>query len=145
MVNKACRCATPACFPIQFTSPLSYLYALFAWLPLILSSFRAVASLSTPDGQDRNISSIFNAFSCIFSHFSLNFLHFLPHFGLPGGRLAHPGSPAKLRHCLHSNCPSWVYRWQFQSTCPYAPRSLLAAQHRPLRSFGSNFKPVTAG
>ena len=40
-----------------------------------------------------------------FSHFSSNFLNFLPHFGLPGGRLAHPGRPW-LRHwsywCLHS-------------------------------------------
>ena len=41
-------------------------------------------------------------FSCRFSHFSSNFLHFLPHFGLPGGRLAYPGRPW-LRHWT---CPS---------------------------------------
>ena len=31
-------------------------------------------------------------------YFSSNFTHFLPHFGSPGGRLAHPGRPW-LRHC----------------------------------------------
>ena len=32
------------------------------------------------------------------SYFSSNFTHFLPHFGSPGGRAAHPGRPW-LRHC----------------------------------------------
>ena len=31
-------------------------------------------------------------------NFSSNFTHFLPHFGPPGGRVAHPGRPW-LRHC----------------------------------------------
>ena len=60
--------------------------------------FRAVASLSLPGGQDKNISSIFPHFP-LFSHIFLNFFHFLPQFGLPGGRLANPGRPWQ-RHCL---------------------------------------------
>ena len=34
-----------------------------------------------------------------FSYFSSNFTYFLPHFGPPGGRLAHPGRPW-LRHWM---------------------------------------------
>ena len=30
-----------------------------------------------------------------FSYFSSNVTYFLPHFGPPGGRLAHPGSPTR--------------------------------------------------
>ena len=33
-----------------------------------------------------------------FSYFSSNFTYFLPHFGLPGGQVAHPGRPW-LCHC----------------------------------------------
>ena len=39
----------------------------------------------------------FSLFSSIFSHYSSIFLHFFPQFGLPGGRVAHPGRPW-LRH-----------------------------------------------
>ena len=45
-----------------------------------LKAITAVAGLSLPRGQDKNISSIFPHFSCSFSHFSSNFLYFLPHF-----------------------------------------------------------------
>ena len=63
-------------------------------MALRIAKHRAVASLSLPGGQDRMISSIFPHFPVA----SLIFLHFLPHFGLPGGRLAHPGRPWWLRH-----------------------------------------------
>ena len=45
---------------------------------------RAVASLSPPVGQDKNISSIFPHFT-VFLSFSSNFFHFLPHFVLRVG------------------------------------------------------------
>ena len=60
----------------------------------------AVASLSLPGGQDQKYFLNHHLFSCSFSHFSSNFLHFLPHFGLPGGRLAHPGR-SWLCHCIN--------------------------------------------
>ena len=43
------------------------------------------------------LSSFSPKFWTFFSYFSSNFSHFLPHFGSPGGRLAHPGRPW-LRH-----------------------------------------------
>ena len=61
---------------------------------------QAVASLSLPGGQ-------FSSFSCIFPHFPSIFLHFLPHFGLPGGRLAHPGRPW-LRHWWSRLHQKWM-------------------------------------
>ena len=44
------------------------------------------------------LSSFFLQISINFSYFSSNFSYFLPHFGPPGGRLAHPERPC-LRHC----------------------------------------------
>ena len=44
-----------------------------------------------PASQSQRFLNI-STFSCSFSLFSSNFLHFLPHFHLPSGRLAHPGS-----------------------------------------------------
>ena len=49
-----------------------------------------------------------SSFSCRFSHFSSNFLHFLPHFGLPGGRLAHPGRPWLRHWCLWLVARPWM-------------------------------------
>ena len=43
------------------------------------------------------LSSFFPQISINFSYFSSNFTYFLPHFGPPGGRVAHPGRPW-LRH-----------------------------------------------
>ena len=40
------------------------------------------------------------------TNFSSNFTYFLPHFGLPGGRLAHPGR-SWLRHCFASG--NWIH------------------------------------
>ena len=45
-----------------------------------------------------------SSFSCSFYHCSSNFPHFLPYFGLPGGRIAHPGRPW-LRHWQRVNGP----------------------------------------
>ena len=45
------------------------------------------------------LSSFFPEISINFSYFSSNFTFFLPHFGPPGGRVAHPGRPW-LRHWL---------------------------------------------
>ena len=45
------------------------------------------------------LSSFFPQISIIFSYFSSNFSQFLPQFGSPGGRLAHPGRPW-LRHWI---------------------------------------------
>ena len=59
---------------------------------------RAIASLSLLGGQDRNISSIFPHFHVVSLIFPQFFFIFFPHFGLPGGRLAHPERPW-LRHC----------------------------------------------
>ena len=39
------------------------------------------------------LSSLFPKILIIFSYFSSNFSHFLPHFGSPGGQLAHLGRP----------------------------------------------------
>ena len=44
------------------------------------------------------LSSFFPQISISFFYFSSNFTYFLPHFGPPGGRVAHPGRPW-LRHC----------------------------------------------
>ena len=46
------------------------------------------------------LSSFFLKFPSLFSYFSLYFPCFCPHFGAPGGRLAHPGTPW-LRYCHH--------------------------------------------
>ena len=43
------------------------------------------------------LSSFCPQISINFSYFSSNFTYFLPHFGPPGGRVAHPGRPW-LRH-----------------------------------------------
>ena len=61
------------------------------------------------------LSSFFPQILIIFSYFSSNFPHFLPHFGSPGGWLAHPGRPW-LRHCLREYCVFamlgfWVLWW----------------------------------
>ena len=58
---------------------------------------RAVASLSLPGGQDKNVSSIFLIF-LYFPSFFLIFSSFSSSFWTSGGRLAHPGRPW-LRHC----------------------------------------------
>ena len=50
------------------------------------------------------LSSFFPQISINFSYFSSNFIYFLPHFGPPGGQLAHPGRPW-LRHCEWENMP----------------------------------------
>ena len=47
---------------------------------------RAVASLSLPGGQEKNISSMFPHFPVVSLIFPFFFFHFIPHFGLPGGR-----------------------------------------------------------
>ena len=82
---------------------------------------RAVASLSLPCGQYNNIPSIFPHFpvgSLIFPPIFFIFFLILPgHFGLPGGRLAHPGSPGgthiwKWRVCVATSPKVGVFRWQ---------------------------------
>ena len=62
---------------------------------------RAIASLTFSGGQGKNISSI----SPFFPHFSSIFLNLLPHFGPPGGWVAHLGRPW-LCHCTRSNFSS---------------------------------------
>ena len=61
---------------------------------------RAVPSLTFPGGQEFHFPHFFLKISIHFSYFSSNLTSFLPHFGPPGGRLAHPGRPW-LRHCSH--------------------------------------------
>ena len=63
---------------------------------------RAVASLTVPVGQGFHFPHFFTQILINISYFSSNFIYFLPHFGPPGGRLAHPGRPW-LRH----NHPRW--------------------------------------
>ena len=79
---------------LPFSSFLSSLQILRGGGPLCP---RTEASLSPLGGQDKNISSIFPHFLVV-SHISSNCLNFLPYFGLPGGRFAHPERPW-LRHC----------------------------------------------
>ena len=52
----------------------------------------------SPEWARVPLSSFFPQILINFSYFSSNFTYFLPHFGSPGGRLAHPGRPW-LRHC----------------------------------------------
>ena len=56
-----------------------------------------VASLSLPGEQDQNITLVLPHFLVVFRHFFSRFLHFIPHFGIPAGRLSRPGRPW-LRH-----------------------------------------------
>ena len=60
---------------------------------------RAVASLAVPGGQEFHFPHFFLKFQSTFLIFPQTLLIFLPHFGPPGGRVAHPGRPW-LRHCL---------------------------------------------
>ena len=62
---------------------------------------RAVVSLTVPCGQEFYLPHFFHQTLINFSCFSSNFSHFLTHFGLPGGRVAHPGRPW-LRHWVGS-------------------------------------------
>ena len=59
---------------------------------------RAIASLTVPGGQEYHFPHFFHKIWIKFSYFSSNFSHFLPHFGPPGGQVAHLGRPW-LRHC----------------------------------------------
>ena len=58
-------------------------------------TIRALASLSqlrlTVTRVGKNISSVFPHFPADFHCFPQIFFIFSPHFGLPGGRMAHPG------------------------------------------------------
>ena len=66
---------------------------LFDQLPgEIRTGSRAVASLTVPGGQEF-LFPHFSQMLIIFSYFSSNVYNFLPHFGSPGGRVAHPGRP----------------------------------------------------
>ena len=81
---------------------------MFMWSKVIYqdqrsSGVRAVASLIVPGWARVPLSSFFPQILIIYPIFPSNFTHFLPHFGSPGGRLAHPGRPW-LRHCLGSSC-----------------------------------------
>ena len=78
--------------PGERTSEKKMLSALFYNDP-----FRAVASLTVLGGQEFHFPHFSSNPDQFF--FPSNFAHFLPHFGPPGGRLAHPGRPW-LRYCL---------------------------------------------
>ena len=81
---------------------------------IIFSSFLSEFLLARTQGRSQPhspgwarvpLSSFFPQISIIFSS---NFTHCLPHFGPPGGRVAHPGRPW-LRHCTdtkyhHCHC-----------------------------------------
>ena len=71
---------------------------LSSWSFQYLLQIRALASLTVPGGQGFHFPH-FPSNSINFSYFSSSFTYFLPHFGPPGGRLAHPGRPW-LRHCM---------------------------------------------
>ena len=75
-----------------------------------LNGWVSGTALSCPQGRSQPhspreardpLSSLFPESLINFSYFSSNFTYFLPHFGPPGGRVAHPGRP-RLRHCLPS-------------------------------------------
>ena len=71
---------------------------------------RAVASLAVSGGQEFHLPHFFLKSRLSFIIFPLTFTHFLPHFGPPGGRLAHPGRPL-LRHwaCVNTLLPKIVF------------------------------------
>ena len=79
--------------------------------------YRAIANLTVPGGQELHFphfSSNLISFSC----FSSSLTYFLPHFGSPGGRLAHLGRPW-LRHCickLSVECVLWFKATPFWKT-----------------------------
>ena len=64
------------------------------------ASPRAVASLAAPGGQE---SSLFLKFWSIFLNFSSNITFFFPHFGPPGGWVAHPGRLWLHHWCHHQD------------------------------------------
>ena len=91
------------------------------------------------------LSSFFPQISIRFSCFSSNFQYFLPHFGPPGGRVAHPGRPW-LRHWMgttavkkNSILPyhiqentdrSGCHTWAESSCCrSYVPPTTRIAKH----------------
>ena len=67
---------------------------------------RAVASLTVPGGQEFHFPQI----SINFSNFSSNLIYFLPHFGPPGGEVAHLGRPW-LHHCVNA-VQLYLHFWQ---------------------------------
>ena len=94
-------------------------------------SGRAVANLAVPGGQEF----YFPHFFLKFLSFSSNFAYFLPHFGPPGGRVAHPGRPW-LCHChleLHNKYlgfwnstsgPVWKWRLKWRNSGSPIERSV---------------------
>ena len=54
--------------------------------------YRAVASLTVPGGKTSTFL-IFPQILINLTYFASKFSHFLPHFGPPDGRAAHPGRP----------------------------------------------------
>ena len=74
---------------------------------------RAVANLTVLGGQEFHFPHFFPQISI---NFSSNFTYFLPHFGPPGGRVAHPGRPW-LRHWywMEFMLP-WRTTWQIANS-----------------------------
>ena len=80
-----------------------FLYCFFLIIALYLGLMVGVKHVYR-NGQGRSqphspgwaivpLSSFFPEIWIKFSYFSSNFSHFLPHFGPPGGQVAHPGRP----------------------------------------------------
>ena len=70
-----------------------------------LHDCRAVASLTVPGGQEFHFPHFFLKSRLSFLIFPQTFTHFLPHFGPPGGQVAHPGRPW-LRQCMTGYAPA---------------------------------------
>ena len=94
------------------------------------SSCQGRSQLLTPEWARYEHFLNLSSFSCSFFLFSSIFLHFLPHFGLLGGQLAHPGRPWLHHWFLHSFsdsyrrtipgvgklCHWWQYRFHIRSS-----------------------------
>ena len=78
--------------PTQWWSDIRAMLSEALLNPPTLILGRAVASLTVPGGQEFHFPHFFQV-SINFSYFSSNFTYFLPHFGPPDGRVAHPGRP----------------------------------------------------
>ena len=75
---------------------------------------RAVASLTNPGEQDFHFPHSFLKFPSVFLIFPSKCSHFLPHFGPPGGGLAHP-ERSWLHYC--KQCARCKTTWHKLPTC----------------------------
>ena len=94
--------------------PLSFFICLFCVFVGVCGGVQGRSKPHSPRWARVPLSSFFPQISINFSYFILifssNLIHFLPHFGPPGGRVAHPGRPW-LRHWVWGCVCVWGGVW----------------------------------